>query len=76
VGGQRHEGVSVNLRKKSDLGKGSDLLAVEIHRPKSRVHLLADAPRPMRSCDFIWKPRNKTLRITLSEGNLRQAKWA
>jgi hypothetical protein len=76
VGGQRHEGVSINLRKKSDLGKGSDLLAVEIHHPKSQVHLLADAPRPMRSCDFIWKPRNKTLRITLNEGNLRQAKWA
>ncbi|GMY04854.1 hypothetical protein FCV25MIE_00092, partial [Fagus crenata] len=71
-------GDGVNLGKKSDLGKGFDngLPAVGIHRPKLRVQFLADAPRPMCSCDFIWKPCNKTLRITLSEGNLRQAKWA
>ncbi|GMY39035.1 hypothetical protein FCV25MIE_34279 [Fagus crenata] len=78
VGGQRQDGVSVNPGRKSDLGKGFvyGLLAVEIHRPKSRAQLLADAPRPTRGCDFIWKPRHKTLRITCSEGNLRQAKLA
>ena len=78
VGGQRQDGVSVNPGRKSDLGKGfvNGLPAVEIHRPKSQAQLLADAPRPTRRCDFIWKPCHKTLRITCSEGNLRQAKWA
>ena len=47
-----------------------------INHPKSRAQLLADAPRPTRRCDFVWKPSHKMLGITLNEGNIRLAKWA
>jgi hypothetical protein len=81
VGRQRHDGDRVNSGRKRDLrkgiGNGYGSTPVEgIHHPKSRAQLLADAPRPTHKCDFIWKPRHKTLSITLSEGNLRLAKWA
>jgi hypothetical protein len=76
MGRQRREKVSINSGKERDLGKRIDnsLPAVEIHRRKSQAHLLVDAPRPTRRCEFKWKPHLKTLHITVSEGNVRQAK--
>uniref|UniRef100_A0A2N9HUF8 Reverse transcriptase zinc-binding domain-containing protein n=1 Tax=Fagus sylvatica TaxID=28930 RepID=A0A2N9HUF8_FAGSY len=71
MGRQRREKVSINSGKERDLGKRIDnsLPAVEIHRRKSQAHLLVDAPRPTRRCEFKWKPHLKTLHITVSEGN-------
>ena len=68
MGRQRREKVSINSGKERDLGKRFDnsLPVVEIHRRKSRAHLLADAPRPTRRCEFKWKPHLKTLHITVS----------
>jgi hypothetical protein len=40
-----------------------------------RVEMSLDEPRPTRLFDFVWKPRNKTLRITVNEGSKREAKW-
>uniref|UniRef100_A0A2N9IQJ9 Endonuclease/exonuclease/phosphatase domain-containing protein n=1 Tax=Fagus sylvatica TaxID=28930 RepID=A0A2N9IQJ9_FAGSY len=42
-----------------------------------RQHVLMDnkAPRPTRLSHFAWKPKSKTLRITLNEGSCREVKW-
>jgi hypothetical protein len=33
------------------------------------------APHPTRLSHFAWKPKSKTLRITLNEGSCREVKW-
>ena len=79
VGRQRLDGDRINPGRKRDLGKGIDngsgSTAQENNRPKSRAQLMADAPRPTRRYDFLWKPRYKTLRITITEGDKRMGKW-
>ena len=59
-----------------DLGKGLDSGYVSKWVEKHRFPLVADAPRPTRRCDFIWKSLNKTLRISRNEDGSRVVKWA
>ncbi len=33
-------------------------------------------PQLTRFCNFVWRPKNKTLRITLGQDNHRSMKWA
>ena len=79
VGRQRLDEDHINPGRKRDLGKGIDngygSTGEENNRPKSWAHLMANAPRPTRRYDFVWKPRYKTLCITIIEGNIRIAKW-
>uniref|UniRef100_A0A2N9FLS3 Reverse transcriptase domain-containing protein n=1 Tax=Fagus sylvatica TaxID=28930 RepID=A0A2N9FLS3_FAGSY len=74
VGRQRLDGDHINPGRKRDLGKGIDngygSTGEENNRPKLWAHLMADAPRPTRRYDFVWKPRYKTLRITIIEAHL------
>ena len=41
-----------------------------------RVPMASKKPRPTRFCNFVWKPKNKTLHITLGQDNRRSVKWA
>lgn len=40
-----------------------------------RVPMARKEPRPTRFCNFVWKPNNKTLCITLGQHNRRSVKW-
>ena len=61
---------------KRDLGKGFDSGYVSRLVEKHRFPLVANAPRPTRRCDFIWKSHNKTLRISCDEDGSCVVKWA
>ena len=45
------------------------------HNSRPQVSMAKNEPHPTRYCQFEWKPVNKTLRITLTQGTRRHVKW-
>ena len=50
-------------------------LKVRSQSSNSRVELAPNEPHPTRSFYFEWKPKSKTIQISLDPRSRRQAKW-
>jgi hypothetical protein len=52
-----------------------DSAVTEKKESRLKMDMAIKAPRPTRLSHFEWKPKSKTLRITLDSGSRRKVEW-